>query len=72
MCGDAKPHLTIDVLEAAFPAKLENSASNGKDHADFASQDPAACGRRRVHPFEGQDEERASYKVDESNKYLTA
>jgi len=61
-----------DVLEPAFTAKLEDGASDGEDHADFARQDTATSGRRRDHPFEGQDEERARYEIDEPNKYLTA
>ena len=70
---DENPRVAdCNVLDLALNTQLKDGPANREHHADFAGQNAAPRGRRRVHPLESQDEQRAGYEINESDECLTA
>src|SRR5579863_5166401 len=71
--GDKDPGVVdADVLELAFNPELQDGAADGQHHADFAGEDAAAGGGRRVHPLQRQYEQAAGDQINDSDKRLAA
>src|SRR5262249_55245237 len=61
-----------DMFEPALAAQLQQSAADGQHHADFARQNSAPRRRRRIHPLERENKERAGDQIDQSDEALAA